>query len=105
MSEPESKRHIPGNDLALGGWCMVAYIYNTSASKFADDVYGEAHPDYLDEKAQIWALSPARAIAGLDPVHFRRLMGIAVSEHIDAAAMMLGLGCKRIGERKHDRDT
>ncbi len=70
----------------IGGWCMIAYIYNTSGDQFARDVHGEdAHPSYLNEYAELFAQSPAGAIGKLDDAHFCKLMDIAEQRHAIAA--------------------
>ena len=74
-----------------GGWCLVCYLCNTSAVGFAHDIFGDAHPNYLAEKAKVFAASPARAIGCLDPNNFRRLMAIATMRHSSQACATFGV--------------
>jgi len=70
----------------IGGWCLAAYLYNTSGMKFAHDMFGDAHPSYLGEKADAFAECPQRALGALDDDHFAKLMLIAYARHGNFAA-------------------
>jgi hypothetical protein len=58
---------------------VVSYIYNTSGVDFVRDIFGEVHPDYLREKAELWANSPAAAIGFLDWNNFQKFVQTAIS--------------------------
>lgn len=61
----------------VGALALVFYLYNTSGTQYAEDVFPGEHPNYLEEKAGMWARSPSRAIGFLDSEHLRRLFAIA----------------------------
>lgn len=60
---------------------LTSYIYNTSPSKFMDDVFGEVHPSYRKEKEAIWEESPTRALGLLDFGNFRKVVVLALERH------------------------
>ena len=65
----------------VGAWAMVSWIYNTSGEVFAEIAYGkDQHPSYLDEKADAWAKSPARAMGYLGEEQKARVLD-AVMDH------------------------
>jgi len=80
------------NDILIGGWCLSAYLYNTSGVQFAYDMFGEdAHTSYLAEYAGTYAESPQRALGKLDNEHFAKLMRIAHERHSKFAEERIAL--------------
>ena len=72
----------------VGMYALAAYLYNTSPHQFGLDRCmrdGEPHPNYVEEKAEEFHRSPARALAGLDDIHFANLMGLALERHREFA--------------------
>lgn len=81
-------------DHLIGAWALSAYLYNSSGLKFAEDIFGGAHPAYLEEKAVLFYRSPSKAIGGLDDGNFAKLIGIALKEHGEQAARQVELGMR-----------
>lgn len=77
-------------DFHVGAHVMLAYIYNTSGFKFANDVFPGEHEDYLNEKAEAWGHSPVRALGYLDREHFARVVEIAIDQYGAQAEAQIG---------------
>ncbi len=57
---------------------MTSYIYNTSAVKFAEDIFGkDQHQSYTEQWVTRWVESPVKAIGMLDKENFKKMVAIA----------------------------
>jgi hypothetical protein len=68
-------------DELIGVWCLAAYLHETSGYQFVNDVFGDVHPNYANEKATAYAEAPSRALGLLDDEHFKKLATIAIERH------------------------
>ena len=57
------------------------YLYLTSPMQFARDVFGEAHPDYLREYADLFHESKQLAMGKLDFGNFSKVIALALERH------------------------
>jgi hypothetical protein len=79
------------NQLHIGAWAMIHWIYNTSGERFAETAYGkDQFRGYLMEKAAIWAKSPVRALGFLGPEQRARVLEAAMASYEMQAIRDLG---------------
>lgn len=97
MKSPASEDIKWHRQYLLGVYCLSYYLYNTSGIVFAKDMASEnAHPNYLNEKATLWAESPARALGSLDEEHFAKIANIAFERYGDEAGMRATLASLKL---------
>ena len=66
-----------------GMLAIVSYLFNTPKDQMVRDVYGEdIHPNYFNEKLQLFCDSPIRAIGFLDDEHRDKLFDAALRYHV-----------------------
>lgn len=91
MDSPFSKLAME-TYIDVGIWAAFSYLYNTGGVEFAVNVYGTDHVStYLEEKASIYSISPARAIGELDAEHQLKLLQLVKAKSAAAAAQHLQL--------------
>ena len=74
----------------IGAWAMVLFLHDTSGVEYAELIYGkDKHPNYLAEKAELFAKSPTSAISALDAEHILKLLAIVMARHGNQAQRML----------------
>ena len=83
---------LPEQQVRTGMWAMALYIHNTNGLQFFEDVYGPVAsyaPQYVNEKAELFASRPTRAIGQLDAPHSRKLLAAVDARYTQVATNLL----------------